>query len=169
MKKLFVKAIEWLRSRVTALKDTRGVYTNVDDNADARGASVATAKSLDFQRSETLSTLDENLLKIKDEGRKVSIDEESINSKPSTLNQAKLRLTLPQVKELLCTKYELRYNLLTEQAEYRERGSSTNFRPVDKRVYMTWLVDIQAEATTTRGSKGYASLPSRSIYPRIIP
>ena len=43
MKKLFVKAIEWLRSRVTALKDTRGVYTNVDDNADARGASVAAA------------------------------------------------------------------------------------------------------------------------------
>ena len=153
MKMLFVKAIEWLRSRVTGIRseelrvksekveDMQGVY----NNADARGASVATTKSLDFQRSETLSTLDENLLKIKDEERKVSIDEESLNSKPSTLNQAKLRLTLPQVKELLCTKYELRYNLLTEHSEYRERGSGATFRPVDKRVYMTWLHDIQAE------------------------
>ena len=32
MKELFQKAIEWLRSRVTALKNTQGVYVDVNDN-----------------------------------------------------------------------------------------------------------------------------------------
>ena len=36
MMKLFQRLREWLRSRVTALRDTRGVYVNVndDDNVD---------------------------------------------------------------------------------------------------------------------------------------
>ena len=34
MKKLFETVRTWLRSRVTALRDTRGVYVNDDDNVD---------------------------------------------------------------------------------------------------------------------------------------
>ena len=34
MKKLFTKAFEWLRRRVTALKDTRSVYANANVNDD---------------------------------------------------------------------------------------------------------------------------------------
>ena len=32
--KLFQRLREWLRSRVTALRDTRGVYVNVNDDDD---------------------------------------------------------------------------------------------------------------------------------------
>ena len=54
-------------------------------------------------------------------------------------------LTLPEVQEVICHKYELRYNLLSEQSEYRERDGAGDFTPITKRVYMTWLMEIQAE------------------------
>ena len=154
MKKLFVKAIEWLRSRVTALKreegkgkseefnNTRGVYVNDDDNDNEDGnwlkREEEKGKREEFNNTRGVYVNDDdnedgNWLK-REEGKRKR-EERIVNSK----------LTLPQVKELLCTKYELRYNLLTEQAEYCERGSGADFRPVDKRVYMTWLLDIQAE------------------------
>lgn len=61
-------------------------------------------------------------------------------------NKKGAALTLPEVQAVLCSKYELRYNLLSEQSEYRERGSvGDDFAPITKRVYMTWLMDIQAD------------------------
>ncbi len=61
-------------------------------------------------------------------------------------NKKGAALTLPEVQTVLCSKYELRYNLLNEQSEYRERGSvGDDFAPITKRVYMTWLMDIQAD------------------------
>ena len=61
-------------------------------------------------------------------------------------NKKGAALTLPEVQAVLCNKYELRYNLLSEQSEYRERGGvGDDFAPITKRVYMTWLMDIQAD------------------------
>ena len=106
MKELFQRAIEWLQSRVTVLRNTRGVCENED---------ISKAK------------------------------EETLNPKLSTLNQAKLRLTIPDIERLLREKYELRYNVLTEQSEYRAKGSDGAFRAVTQRVYKTWMADLQAD------------------------
>ena len=66
-------------------------------------------------------------------------------------NKKGAALTLPEVQAVLCSKYELRYNLLSEQSEYRERGSvGDDFAPITKRVYMTWLMDIQADGEIMR-------------------
>ena len=142
MKKLFTKAFVWLRSRVTAtlsvergrfkddlvkVKDTRNVYVidNDDDN-------LAKVERRCKQRSSHSTGCEVEVLP-------------PWGDKRGAANQAKRSLTLPEVKQLLCAKYELRYNLLTEQSEYRERDSDASFRPVNKRVYMTWLHDIQAD------------------------
>ncbi len=53
---------------------------------------------------------------------------------------------IPKVQEILCAKYDLRYNVLTEQTEYRRRDApKSEYKPVTQRVYRTWLLDIQAE------------------------
>ena len=70
---------------------------------------------------------------------------QSIVNSPLSIVNSKKSLTLPEVQAVLCSKYELRYNLLSEQSEYRERGSVGDFLPISKRVYMTWLMDIQAD------------------------
>ena len=70
---------------------------------------------------------------------------ETFNSHLSTLNQAKLRLTIPEVEQLLRAKYDLRYNLLTEQSEYRAKGSDDAYEAVTQRVYKTWMADLQAD------------------------
>ena len=70
---------------------------------------------------------------------------QSIVNSPLSIVNSKKSLTLPEVQAVLCSKYELRYNLLSEQSEYRERGSMGDFLPISKRVYMTWLMDIQAD------------------------
>ena len=70
---------------------------------------------------------------------------QSIVNSPLSIVNSKKSLTLPEVQAVLCSKYELRYNLLSEQSEYRERDSEGDFLPITKRVYMTWLMDIQAE------------------------
>ena len=83
--------------------------------------------------------------KVKGNGLKIKGKREIFNSQFSTFNSKK-SLTLPEVQAVLCSKYELRYNLLSEQSEYRERGSvGDDFAPITKRVYMTWLMDIQAD------------------------
>ena len=122
MKKLLQKAIEWLRSRVTALKDTQSVYRN------------------------------ENLSMVK--GERLEVRQEPLNPKPSTLNQAKLRLSIPDIEKLLREKYELRYNVLTEQSEYREKGSDALFEAVTQRVYKTWMADLQADGYNVWWAEG---------------
>lgn len=105
VKNLLLGAIEWLRSRVTAMKSEKG--------------------------------------RVKSEKVK---GKQSIVNSPLSIVNSKKSLTLPEVQAVLCSKYELRYNLLSEQSEYRDRGSmGDDFAPITKRVYMTWLMDIQAD------------------------
>ena len=126
MRKLFQKVTAWLRSRVTAV-NTRRVYENKNAN-------------------ENLLKVKGDRLKVKGENEKSKGKKATFNSHLSSFNLKKgASLTLPEVQEVLCHKYELRYNLLSEQSEYRERGSAGDFIPITKRVYMTWLMDIQAE------------------------
>ena len=77
------------------------------------------------------------IVRVKGDGLMVKEEKETLNPKLYTLNQAKRSLTLPEVQAVLCHKYELRYNLLSEQSEYRERDSEDDFLPITKRVYMT--------------------------------
>ena len=60
--KLFQRLREWLRSRVTALRDTRGVYVNVndDDNVDVNHRMIKGEASLNVKRS---SLTDSSLLR----------------------------------------------------------------------------------------------------------
>ena len=84
-------------------------------------------------------------VKEKKTSRKQSISVAS-EAFPLRGNKKGTALTLPEVQAVLCSKYELRYNLLSEQSEYRDRGSvGDDFAPITKRVYMTWLMDIQAD------------------------
>ncbi len=59
------------------------------------------------------------------------------------------RISLPDVERTLHAKYHLRYNVLTGNTEYRavDAVDDTPFLPVTKRVYKTWLCELQAEGT----------------------
>ena len=74
-----------------------------------------------------------------------TFDEEKIfNSHLSTFNSQKP--TLPDLEQFVRRDYDLRYNVLTEQAEYRRRDDvGGEYRPVTQRVYRTWLTDLQRE------------------------
>ena len=113
VKNLLLGAIEWLRSRVTAMKSEKGRM---------KSEKVTEKKT---SRKQPISVASEAF--------------------PLRGNKKGTALTLPEVQAVLCSKYELRYNLLSEQSEYRDRGSMGDFLPISKRVYMTWLMDIQAD------------------------
>lgn len=135
MKKLFKTIKAWLRSRVTALRSEEGKV-----------------KSEELKDTQYVYT-DKSLVKVKGDRVKVKgIKNSHKQPTPITAETFPLRenkkggqLTLPEVQSVLRSKYELRYNLLSEQSEYRERDSEDDFLPITKRVYMTWLMDIQAE------------------------
>ena len=56
------------------------------------------------------------------------------------------RPTLPELEQFIRRDYDLRYNVLTEQTEYRRRDDALGeFRPATQRVYRTWLTDLQRE------------------------
>lgn len=144
MKKLFQTVKAWLRSRVTAMSTLR-VYENenVDENllkVKGDGVKVKDTRSVYVNDND-----DDNLVKV--ERRCKHRSSHSTGSevgvfppwgdKRGAANQAKRSLTLPEVQEVLCSKYELRYNLLSEQSEYRERDTGGDFLPITKRVYMT--------------------------------
>ena len=70
-------------------------------------------------------------------------DGESFNSHLCTFNSPK-RPTLPELEQFIRRDHELRYNVLTEQTEYRRRDEGHGeFSPVTQRVYRTWLTDLQ--------------------------
>ena len=87
----------------------------------------------------------------------------SLNSHPSTLNPTEVsdeekivncdlsivnckRPSLPELERFIRRDYDLRYNVLTEQTEYRRRDDmSGEFHPATQRVYRTWLTDLQRE------------------------
>ena len=74
-----------------------------------------------------------------------TFDEEKIfNSHLSTFNSQKP--TLPDLEQFVRRDYDLRYNVLTEQTEYRRRDdASGEYRPATQRMYRTWLTDLQRE------------------------
>ena len=135
MKKLFVKAFEWM---MTALQRAEVKCSIAAVNRDDAAGERSRRNTLGIYGSDS-----QNLLEIK--GDRPTLKEESLNSKPSTLNQAKLRLTIPEIEQLLRAKYDLRYNVLTEQSEYRVKGSGVAFEAVTQRVYKTWMADLQAD------------------------
>ncbi len=57
------------------------------------------------------------------------------------------RVSLPDVERALRAKYHLRYNVLTGRTEYRavDAADDAAYLPVTKRVYKTWLCELQAE------------------------
>ena len=59
------------------------------------------------------------------------------------------RPTLPDIEHALRAKYHLRYNVLTGRTEYRAVDAADNvpYQSVTKRVYKTWLCELQAEGT----------------------
>ena len=134
MKKLFQKAIEWLRSRVTGIKSEK-----------------LRVKSEKVEASQSVCQNDD-LSMVK--GERLKVKEETLNPKPSTLNQAKLRLTIPDIEALLREKYELRYNVLTEQSEYRMKEGGAAFAAVTQRVYKTWMADLQADGYNVWWAEG---------------
>ena len=123
MKKLFVKAIEWLRRRVTAFKS---------EKLRVKSEKVENTQGLSANENE-----DVNDDRLKGKGGKVIV-----NSQFSIVNS---RITIPEVEQLLRAKYDLRYNLLTEQSEYRAKGSDAAYEAVTQRVYKTWMADLQAD------------------------
>ena len=146
VKDLFQKAIEWLRRRVTALKreegrvkrekveNTRGVYDN---------------ENLIKVKGERLEGSKARISKV--ERRHHNDDDKSFNSHLSTFNS---KLTIPEIEALLREKYELRYNVLTEQSEYRMKGSDAPFAAVTQRVYKTWMADLQADGYNVWWAEG---------------
>ena len=119
MKKLFETVKAWLRSRVTAIVGVKG------DGLKVKGESEKAKYMLRVYENENVN---ENLLKVKGDEGKVKGNKTS-EAFPLRRNKKGAALTLPEVQAVLCHKYELRYNLLSEQSEYRERGSEGDFLP----------------------------------------
>ena len=76
---------------------------------------------------------------------------ETFNSHLSSVNS---KLTIPDIERLLREKYDLRYNVLTEQSEYREKRSGEAFQAVTQRVYKTWMADLQADGYNVWWAEG---------------
>lgn len=57
------------------------------------------------------------------------------------------RVSLPDIERALLAKYHLRHNVLTGRTEYRAVDATDDvpYLPVTKRVYKTWLCELQAE------------------------
>ena len=136
MKKLFQNAIEWLRSRVTAIVKVKGDRL--------KRSEVRTPKI------ERLHSNDDRL-KVKGDGFSDYGKKVNVNSQLSIVNS---KLTIPDIETLLREKYELRYNVLTEQSEYRAKGSDAPFAAVTQRVYKTWMADLQADGYNVWWAEG---------------
>lgn len=72
----------------------------------------------------------------------------------SHLSSFHSKLTIPEVEQLLRAKYDLRYNLLTEQSEYRAKGNDAAYEAVTQRVYKTWMADLQADGHNVWWTEG---------------
>ena len=72
-----------------------------------------------------------------------------LKSHPPLGGQRGARVSLPDIERVLRAKYHLRYNVLTCRTEYRAVDATDDvpYRPVTKRVYKTWLCELQAEGT----------------------
>ena len=147
MKELFQRAIEWLRRKVTDIKreeekvkskkvkDTR----NLCVNENLLGVKGGGLKVKDTQGVYENENEDDNLPKVKGDRLEASKGRNSVAERPrnddgksfnSHLSSFNSKLTIPDIERLLREKYELRYNVLTEQSEYRAKGSDGAFRAV---------------------------------------
>lgn len=115
MKKLFTKAIEWLRRRVTALKDTRSVYVNVnDDENHVKGYGLKVMGD-----SQRLDINDGDNGSLKSE----ALQDTSINSQQSSLNNANHDPLLLRIEEFIGEHYRVRFNALSQQHEISGRDA----------------------------------------------
>ena len=133
VRNLLSRAIKWMMAALQQVRNTRSVSIN----ADAREASVAfgpfgrrtsfaTTKSLDFQRSATLSPFDDDLLRVKDE---------TVSSHPLPLRVLPLtqgenssstkseESLLIRIEEFIYENYHVRYNMLSQLHEVAPRDT----------------------------------------------
>ena len=79
------------------------------------------------------------------------IERSKASNKPSVRDKASpsRRPSLPEVERALRAKYHLRYNVLTCRTEFRavDAADDVPYLPVTKRVYKTWLCELQADGT----------------------
>lgn len=93
----------------------------------------------------SLATINGERLTMNDEGLTINGEEKSFNFNLSSFNSSK-RPSLPELEQFVRRDYDLRYNVLTEQTEYRRKDEVLGeYRPVTQRVYRTWLTDLQRE------------------------
>lgn len=93
----------------------------------------------------SLATINGERLTMNDEGLTINGEEKSFNFNLSSFNSSK-RPSLPDLEQFVRRDYDLRYNVLTEQTEYRRKDEPQGeYRPVTQRVYRTWLTDLQRE------------------------
>lgn len=122
VRNLLSRAIEWMMAALQQVRNTQ----SVSNNADARGASVATTKSLDFQRSATLSPFDDDLLRVKDET--VSSYSHPLRVLPMTQGESSNSTKseeslLIRIEEFIDEHYQVRYNMLSQQHEVAPHGT----------------------------------------------
>ena len=122
VRNLLSRAIEWMMAALQQVRNTRSVHNNTD----ARGASVATTKPLDFQRSATLSPFDDDLLRVEDE---------TVSSHPLPLRVLPLtqgenssstkseESLLIRIEEFIDENYHVRYNMLSQLHEVAPRDT----------------------------------------------
>ena len=130
------------------LKELRG---RVSEQASLATKTMTMTKTFDEEKILTLAPsgvdlrFNSHLSSLNSTEKVVVCDEEqSCNSHLSTFNSQKP--TLPDLEQFVRRDYDLRYNVLTEQAEYRRRDEANGeYRPVTQRVYRTWLTDLQRE------------------------
>ena len=138
VKNLLLNAIEWLRRRVAALRDTRGVYVNDNDNVDD-----------DDDR-------DDN-----DDGNVVGA---TFNSQFSIFN-SKNDSSLLRAEEYIMEHYDVRYNRLSREHELCERGNAgATWYALNDELCCTLLMEMQHAGiglnkpylvrTVVRGHKG---------------
>ena len=171
MKELFLNAIEWLRSRVTAIrseklwvkrdevKDTLCVYADDDkkhlkvkgDRLEANVRCLHSPNSPSVYRGSTAEPGGRSKRSAELVSMTIGNDTETFNSHLSSFNS---KLTIPDIEKLLHEKYELRYNVLTEQSEYRTKESDAPFAAVTQRVYKTWMADLQADGYNVWWAEG---------------
>ena len=130
------------------LKELRG---RVSEQASLATKTMTMTKTFDEEKILTLAPsgvdlrFNSHLSSLNSTEKVVVCDEgQSCNSHLSTFNSQKP--TLPELEQFVRRDYDLRYNVLTEQAEYRRRDEANGeYRPVTQRVYRTWLTDLQRE------------------------
>ena len=130
------------------LKELRG---RVSEQASLATKTMTMTKTFDEEKILTLAPsgvdlrFNSHLSSFNSTEKVVVCDEEqSCNPHLSTFNSK--RPTLPELEQFIRKDYDLRYNVLTEQTEYRRRDEANGeYRPVTQRVYRTWLTDLQRE------------------------